>query len=1164
MSSRVLELTKYYSEIQRRSNLVDQVFTAQKPHITVDLTQVREGTLDERSVAQLFTLANSRSRRQPRKSGQRREPVCPRQDAHPIKLIISLITLRQRRSSSGLLLLPASLTPDGTLTADPQNDEPWIPVSRLRTPGMTDREVMVGDLSSLWKWRRGKGAELASNAETWQDTLDLCFNLFSEVSNNFKNLGKVDDTQIITSTCYITPGEVITSNRAILDLYKYLENGAYSAAPVYANLLSRDPQQRLDSDYLDANVDTLKKSAILSTGSMSDEYPLTESQRRAVHAFLCDTSDEPASITAVSGPPGTGKTTLLQSVIASMIVTHAFEDKPAPLIVGTSTNNQAVINIIDSFSKVTKKQPGVLDQRWLPVATEDGATPDALHSLATYCPSQSRMNEAQRHGYLTENLHKSGVYTYYSSPQYIASAASYFVQRFTEYSQAFIASPPPTIKDALEILRKVLVKYETARRELIKERARADSHAVTKLTEFREKKDTLSRELKGYRHHLNSWTRILTGLRQRSTSVDPAEEALVIDMNYKEGEPAPHLRTLGEFVRFYQSSIASSRKLLKRIERRIRKSETAAAKAQKRYKKKIHRCLTELKVFGSLPEKQLQKLTDASDLLNLDQVLDTTVRYAEFWLAVHIYEAEWLLAADGDDLIPERERNRTSPEYMERFWTQVASLTPCFVMTAYQLPKYFRLWTKPGEKSEYDLGRPDLMIVDEAGQVDMSIGAAVFAIPKRALVVGDVLQLSPIWSIDPESDKEMTSVFNLAGQWDDMISRGMTSSQPSSVMSAATTASRWRYSQDAKPGLFLAEHFRCHHDIIQFCNDLLYKGLLKPSRPLGSYKLKDIVEHPFLFKKIANSEDQRKGSSRINCHEAQEIATWIASNFDYFRAIYNSNGDPAKDAEIIGVVTPFAAQEHLIKKALDPRFSKIITVGTAHKLQGAEREIVLFSAVYGNNSDQAVFIDKTLELMNVAVSRAKDLFIVFGSDQRWNGTGPVFRLIRKHATLSDCNFAGSRNNAPVPPAENSTPVQPVVPDFEPVLPPTATPQAKSYEYFTPTQKSSTPESGDVKFVDRRTPGYCIARELLDAWKKEGVLPEGQPVRATQLNQALSKAGLITYAINEWMPTVHGAMMGIALYEGEDKDGRRYRNLIYSPQAQAALTNLVRTHQLVLR
>ena len=171
MSSRVLELTKYYSEIQRRSNLVDQVFTAQKPHITVDLTQVREGTLDERSVA----------RRQPRKSGQRREPVCPRQDAHPIKLIISLITLRQRRSSSGLLLLPASLTPDGTLTADPQNDEPWIPVSRLRTPGMTDREVMVGDLSSLWKWRRGKGAELASNAETWQDTLDLCFN--EKVSN---------------------------------------------------------------------------------------------------------------------------------------------------------------------------------------------------------------------------------------------------------------------------------------------------------------------------------------------------------------------------------------------------------------------------------------------------------------------------------------------------------------------------------------------------------------------------------------------------------------------------------------------------------------------------------------------------------------------------------------------------------------------------------------------------------------------------------------------------------------------------------------------------------------------------------------------------------------------------------------------------------------------
>ena len=33
----------------------------------------------------------------------------------------------------------------------------------------------------------------------------------------------------------------------------------------------------------------------------------------------------------------------------------------------------------------------------------------------------------------------------------------------------------------------------------------------------------------------------------------------------------------------------------------------------------------------------------------LDRALDTTLRYAEFWLAVHYFEAEWLLAEHLDE-----------------------------------------------------------------------------------------------------------------------------------------------------------------------------------------------------------------------------------------------------------------------------------------------------------------------------------------------------------------------------------------------------------------------------------------------------------------------------------------------------------------------------------
>ncbi|WOT02014.1 hypothetical protein [Corynebacterium pyruviciproducens] len=75
---------------------------------------------------------------------------------------------------------------------------------------------------------------------------------------------------------------------------------------------------------------------------------------------------------------------------------------------------------------------------------------------------------------------------------------------------------------------------------------------------------------------------------------------------------------------------------------------------------------------------------------------------------------------------------------------------------------------------------------------------------------------------------------------------------------------------------------------------------------------------------------------------------------------------------------------------------KKITVGTAHVLQGAEQPIVLFSPTYGENSPRSSFIDSNLELINVAVYRAKDMFMVFRAINRW-GTGAAFEDMSKYA-----------------------------------------------------------------------------------------------------------------------------------------------------------------------
>lgn len=54
-----------------------------------------------------------------------------------------------------------------------------------------------------------------------------------------------------------------------------------------------------------------------------------------------------------------------------------------------------------------------------------------------------------------------------------------------------------------------------------------------------------------------------------------------------------------------------------------------------------------------------------------------------------------------------------------------------------------------------------------------------------------------------------------------------------------------------------------------------------------------------------------------------------------------------------------------------------MTIGTVHALQGAEREVVIFSPVYSKHAD-GNFIDLSPSMLNVAVSRAKDAFLLFG------------------------------------------------------------------------------------------------------------------------------------------------------------------------------------------
>ena len=93
-----------------------------------------------------------------------------------------------------------------------------------------------------------------------------------------------------------------------------------------------------------------------------------------------------------------------------------------------------------------------------------------------------------------------------------------------------------------------------------------------------------------------------------------------------------------------------------------------------------------------------------------------------------------------------------------------------------------------------------------------------------------------------------------------------------------------------------------------------------------------------------------------------------------------------KEDASIGVVSPFAAQAGWIESEAIRRFGSDtlgaadFTSGTAHRLQGNEREVVVFSTVVapGISRRTAQWVERERNLVNVAASRGQRAFIVVG------------------------------------------------------------------------------------------------------------------------------------------------------------------------------------------
>ncbi len=260
----------------------------------------------------------------------------------------------------------------------------------------------------------------------------------------------------------------------------------------------------------------------------------------------------------------------------------------------------------------------------------------------------------------------------------------------------------------------------------------------------------------------------------------------------------------------------------------------------------------------------------------------------------------------------------------------------------------------------------DVTIMDEATQVASFMSLLPLLKCKKFVLVGDNKQLQPIEDDDISQEMNL-SIFNRL------------------------------FEMYPEASTILQTQYRMHKTIAQIASEIFYEGRLRTSEEVAERILSLKVDNPsFLNPKMpvmfidtskAGYYEDELGSSCSNTKEAEYVA--------YIVSLFVKHGINKKD---IGVITPYVKQKNLIEEFLTSIKTEDIEVNTIHKFQGREKDIIIVSFAksykYAFPQSKLRFIEDGT-LINVSITRAKKKLILIGNSNTLCQSKLLHRVIDK-------------------------------------------------------------------------------------------------------------------------------------------------------------------------
>lgn len=772
------------------------------------------------------------------------------------------------------------------------------------------------------------------------------------------------------------------------------------------------------------HADNLKLSS--HRGSYTKEYPVNKKQWKVISAC------EQADILAVSGPPGTGKTTLLKELVADLSVKKAcrlievwdeewtqknyngkglfispFEGNNDESIIVTSTNNEAVNNVgaeITKDIKLLKKKLGLelcadfsaklgnsenkkqffnnnLDNL-MKQLSEELEERDVSQEIETFNALLKKLDEINVQ--VTEFLFK---YDQMEQLELIVlnenvlnehdflNAKEKFNIEINEIKSGIIKveNEKDIIMKRISMLLDDMAYSKKALRD-ISTKVKDNEIEIEKVIAKQEK--TFNKIIIGLLNKLGvPGQKIKIGLYNDI-------ESMTSNLATLKQEQTNQDENISNKNIEYQSMEESKKDFLKDIENKQIDLKEHQAKAE--CVENFIISLEEIKeTFGSEIVEKFDNIQ--YHLYNHKNVLD--IRYQLFELSLIIQEVyitkhkqsinnnlNYFMKSNGS-IISEFYRgnykyDESTKSAIKQIWE---TLCLCFPVVTTTLHSF--------SKDNIHLIKElfDYMLVDEAGQILPYYLLAPLYRTRKTIVVGDEKQLEPI----RDSNNKVFEKY--VGQISDELNANNATAQGLASLASDYFEENKSSGHIQIEGIMLEEHRRCEYSIAQFSNDYVYDGRMEV--------VKKDVSKPYLEDNLCFVDIRGiKSNKHVNTSEVNAISKLIEQLLNFYKA------------EDIAVIAPYKNQVNALKSKIE---NKSVQVGTVHSFQGKDKEIVVVSLTIDSEYDNSAkrFIGDKPNMLNVAFTRAKQQVLIVGNysvlekTENTNYLHKTYEFIKKHGTL---------------------------------------------------------------------------------------------------------------------------------------------------------------------